>query len=581
MMLDHLKLFQIQVDSSLFATGGILTQIDINRDRHPCAYLSKSLTKEQRNYDTGDRELLAIVWGLKEWRHYIQESGHTTIVLSDNDNLRHFKVLQTIGHWMAWWTLYLSKFDIKLVHIPGKKNIQADSLLWRPDLCPQGTDNKDVIVFLEHLFINLINMELQKKIANAKNMDYDAAEAMKELLEQGPKEAKKDLMDWEVEEFEGENILFYKGKNYMPIDAELWREIVWRYHDHLMAGHPGELQTFNAVKEHYWWPGLQVFIKNYVQGCGTFQQFKIDRNPTKPAFMPIKEAKSTWPFASCSMDLITDLPPVDGCDSILVVVDRGNTKGAILIPMAKKLTQEGAGQLLLDNLYKQFGLPDKMLSDRGPQFAAKAFCKLLKLLGIKSNLTTAYHPQTDGATVRVNQEIEAYLLIYCSAHHTAWKNSLSTLEFTHSNRWHADQIHTSFKLMNGKALVAISMTFENTKFPSVAQKIKNLVTSREEVLAAHELARSCMVERIKLNFIPFKKGQMIWLDSRHLKTNYHKKMAPKWEGPFEIEEVLGPVTYQLKLSESWWIHKVFHAQLLRPYQKNEVYGEIISDHHQT
>jgi transposase InsO family protein len=75
-----------------------------------------------------------------------------------------------------------------------------------------------------------------------------------------------------------------------------------------------------------------------------------------------------------------------------------------------------------------------MLSDRGPQFAAKAFHELLKLLGIKSNLTTAYHPQTDGATKRVNQEIEAYLSVYCSAHPTEWKNFLSTLEFTHNNR---------------------------------------------------------------------------------------------------------------------------------------------------
>jgi Integrase zinc binding domain len=130
----------------------------------------------------------------------------------------------------------------------------------------------------------------------------------KQLLEQGPREAKKDLMDWEVEEFKGENVLFYKGKNYVPIDAELWREIVWRYHNHPTAGHPGELQTFNVVKEHYWWPGLQVSIKNYVQGCGTCQQFKIDRNPSKPVFMPIKGAKSTRPFASCSMDFITDLP---------------------------------------------------------------------------------------------------------------------------------------------------------------------------------------------------------------------------------------------------------------------------------
>jgi hypothetical protein len=190
---------------------------------------------------------------------------------------------------MARWTLYLSEFDIKLVYILRKKNIQANSLSQRLDLCPQGTDNEDVIVLPEHLFVNLINMELWKKIANTKNMDYDAAEAIKELLEQGFREAKKDLMDWEVEEFEGENILFYKGKNYVPINAELQRKIVWRYHDHLMAGHPGELQTFNAVKEHYWWPGL--WIKNYIQGCGTCQQFKIDRNPSKPAFMPIKGAK--------------------------------------------------------------------------------------------------------------------------------------------------------------------------------------------------------------------------------------------------------------------------------------------------
>jgi Integrase zinc binding domain/RNase H-like domain found in reverse transcriptase len=339
--------------------------------------------KEQRNYDTGDRELLAIVQALKEWRHYIQGSGHTTTVLSDHDNLQHFKVPQTIRWQMAWWTLYLSEFDIKLVHIPGKKNIQADSLSWQPDLCPEGIDNEDVIVLPEHLFVNLINMELQKKIATAKNMDYEAAEVIKKLLEQGPKEAKKDLVDWEVEEFEGENILFYKGKNYVPINAELWREIVQRYHDHLTAGHSEELQTFNAVREHYWWPGLWVFVKNYVRGCGTCQQFKIDRNPMKPAFMPLEGARSTRPFASCSMNLITDLPPIDGCNSILVMVDRGNTKGAILIPTTKNLTQEGAGQLLLDNLYKQFGLPNKILSNWGPQFSAKAFCELLKLLGIK------------------------------------------------------------------------------------------------------------------------------------------------------------------------------------------------------
>ena len=97
MMPDHTRPFQIQNDLSLFATGGILMQMDTNGDHHPCAYLSKSLTKEQRSYYTDDRELLAIVRTLKEWRHYIKGSGHTTTILSDHDNLRHFQVPQTIG----------------------------------------------------------------------------------------------------------------------------------------------------------------------------------------------------------------------------------------------------------------------------------------------------------------------------------------------------------------------------------------------------------------------------------------------------------------------------------------------------
>jgi hypothetical protein len=90
-----------------------------------------------------------------------------------------------------------------------------------------------------------------------------------------------------------------------------------------------------------------------------------------------------------------------------------------------------------------------------------------------------------------------------------------------------------------------------------------------------------MTERIKSNFVPFKKGQMVWLDLRHLKTNYYKKMAPKQEGPFEIEEVLGLVTYQLKLPESWRIHKVFQLHCSNLIEKTRFMEKIISNHRQT
>ena len=108
----------------------------------------------------------------------------------------------------------------------------------------------------KQLFANLIDMDLQKQIATSISFDYDTAKAMKTLLWEGPSTLQQDLSDWEIKEFNGKHILFFKGKNYIPRNDILRRDIVRNYHNHHTAGHPGELQTFNAVKEHYWWPGM-------------------------------------------------------------------------------------------------------------------------------------------------------------------------------------------------------------------------------------------------------------------------------------------------------------------------------------
>jgi hypothetical protein len=103
-----------------------------------------------------------------------------------------------------------------------------------------------------------------------------------------------------------------------------------------------------------------------------------------------------------------------------------------------------------------------------------------------------------------------------------------------------------------------------------------MMTDRDRALAAHKLARVRIVERRRNTFTPFIVRQKVWLDTRNMKTNYHKKMAPKREGPFKVEEVLGPVTYKLKLPTTWKIHNIFHAVLLKPYVETEVHGENFS-----
>ena len=123
----------------------------------------------------------------------------------------------------------------------------------------------------------------------------------------------------------------------------------------------------------------------------------------------------------------------------------------------------------------------------------------------------------------------------------------------------------------GTSPLVIPTIFEHTKFPSVEELIQQLTKDREEAIAAHKLAWQCIAKWHKNKFSGFKLDQLVWLNTRNLKTKYHKKITPKHEGPFQISEILRPVTYQLDLPPTWWIHNILHAVLLMPYIENEVH----------
>jgi RNase H-like domain found in reverse transcriptase/Integrase zinc binding domain/Reverse transcriptase (RNA-dependent DNA polymerase) len=272
LMPDQSKPFQIESDTSKVATGAVLPQLDLNGDRHPVAFLSKTFSETERKYEIYDRELLGIIRALKEWRHYIQGSGHTMTVYSDHKNLTYFQMAQKLNDRQARWLLYLSGFDLKLIHLPGTKMVQSDALSRQPDYrMDERMEEEDKVVLPDNLFINLLDTELQERILNGKELDLDVKNAIETLMEEGPTSLKNDLQDWKIEEIDGQKTIFFKGKNYIPKDLELRQDIVKMYHDHEMAGHPGELETYNGIRQNYWWPGLRAFVKNYVQGCGICQ----------------------------------------------------------------------------------------------------------------------------------------------------------------------------------------------------------------------------------------------------------------------------------------------------------------------
>ena len=121
---------------------------------------------------------------------------------------------------------------------------------------------------------------------------------------------------------------------------------------------------------------------------------------------------------------------------------------------------------------------------------------------------------------------------------------------------------------------ALPLVISDTSIPAVESHLKTLSATRNEALAAHELARQVMNSRSRRGFKPFAKGDKVWLEARNLKRLIiNPKFAPKREGPFTITKVLSPIVYQLRLPKTWKIHPVFHASLLSPYCENEVHGK--------
>jgi Integrase zinc binding domain len=294
-------------------------------------------------------------------------------------------------------------------------------------------------------------------------------EAVRAIKENGTPPMKSSLSDWEF----NDGLLFFNKRCYVPQDVKLRREITRRYHESITTGHPGQFQTIELIRRDYWWPGMTMFIRNYVAGCATCQQMKVNTHPTAPPLLPIKST-ATRPFELVTTDFITDLPENDGFDSVMVVVDHGLTKGVIFIPCSKTVDALGSANLYLQHVYARFGLPDKIISDRDPRFASNLYQELGKLLGVKLAMSTAYHPQTDGETERVNQELEIYLQMLCSNNPKTWKQYLPTAEFAHNQKFHSSVKNTPFFLMMGSNPRALPLAYPKTNVPAAEQRISQL-----------------------------------------------------------------------------------------------------------
>ena len=357
------------------------------------------------------------------------------------------------------------------------------------------------------------------------------------------------------------------GKIYIPKREGLREEILEEYHALPVAGHPGIQSTRDLIERSYWWPGIAKDIEEYVKGCAQCQRTKIDRQkraaPLNPNRIP------TRPWQIISWDLIGPLPESKGFNAILVIVDRFS-KQMHLVPTTVEVTAEGAAKAMRDHVFCLHGLPEVVISDRGPQFVSKFMKELYRLLGIRGNPSTAYHPQTDGQTERLNQEIEQYLQLFVNFKQDNWAEWLAIAEFAYNNRPSTATRQSPFFINAGQHPWTGKEPTEHSRVERAedfARKMRQIRESAEKALgkAAERMKRA--YDKKKKPSRQYEPGDKVWLDGQNLTTHRpSKKLGDLRHGPFMIERKVRDNAYQLKLPDTWRVHDVFNESLLTPYR---------------
>ena len=243
----------------------------------------------------------------------------------------------------------------------------------------------------------------------------------------------------------------------------------------------------------------------------------------------------------------------------------------ITIPCNETISAEGVADLYLRQVFPRFGIPSKVISDRDPRFTSRFMKELCRLLGIKQNISTAYHPRTDGQSERSNQWLEQYLRFWVDHQQQNWHHYLPLAEFAHNSWPNETTRSTPFEVMMGHNPRA-EIIDTTSSMPTVALRINLWKQARkranELIIQAQSRWRKAKDKRVE-----FKIGDKAWLEGRNLKSDRPSiKLVAKRYGPFKITKVLSPITYQLQLPLSWKIHDVFHVDLLTPYKETKMHG---------
>jgi len=594
----------VEADASDYAQGGVVSQRDPETSElHPIAFWSRKFNTAELNYEIYDKEMLAIVETMGHYRHYFEGLGQQTVIFSDHKNLLWFTETKIYNRRQARWAEKLSRFDFKIVFRPGKQGGKPDALSRRPDYTLGKDASERTMTFLkpEQIDTSLIDPEdpilatyllnavdatpaapentRAQNILAALDQDPDIGPYLPQIRDPALPRSNGDSPYLRPFSADVQGMVLYNGRVYVPAVDQIKVEILREHHDAKTAGHLGQEKTLELLARSYYWPRMRQFVNEYVNTCETCVRNKIPRHAPFGDLQPLPIPAGPW--QSVSMDFIVELPPSDGYDAIFVCVDR-LTKMAHFVPTTSDVTAEQAAQLYCQHVWKLHGLPVDTVSDRGSQFVSHFTRHLLKRLDIQGNRSTAYHPQSDGQTERVNQTLEQYLRIYCDYQQDDWHQLLPLAEFVYNNTQNSStRISPFFANYGYHPRCSVTVANAESTNPAAEALLDRLQAVHTELKVNLQQAQDRYKRQHDRHTRPaptIAVGDKVWLNRRNIRTTRpSRKLDVKRMGPFQVLEVVGDgkLAYKLELPLPMRrLHPVFHVSLLEPYRENVLPGRV-------
>ena len=355
----------------------------------------------------------------------------------------------------------------------------------------------------------------------------------------------------------------------VPNQKTLRDTILREAHESAYSIHPGSTKMYQDLKDRYWWYGMKRDVAEYVAICDTCQRVKAEHQRPAGLLQPLKIPE--WKWEEISMDFIVGLPRTsNGYDSIWIVVDRF-TKVAHFIPVKTTYTGAKLAELYMSRIVCLHGVPKKIVSDRGTQFTSRFWEKLHECMDTKLNFSSAYHPQTDGQTERVNQILEDMLRARAIKNGQSWDKSLCYAEFSYNNSYQASLKMSPFEALYGRRCrtpLFWNETGESQVFgPEILRDAERQVREIKENLRAAQSRQKSYADNRRRE-LTFGVGDYVYLKVSPIRGlrrfKVKGKLAPRYVDPFKILERRGEVAYQLELPYQLSdVHDVFHISQLK------------------